>query len=121
MSAVEILQAGRDRLVRDGWTWGTLATPGGERCAVGALLGTTVLGEVNGIRKYSRDIFVANTEELEAATYLSDVASKRMYQAGIDGLSLNTITNFNDGWANSINDVLSLYDDAILNAKEANQ
>ena len=126
MSSVEMLQAARDRLVRDGWTKRTLADWEGKHCAVGAVMDVTLLSEKDEYVKFDRDIHALTAEEYVAISFLASLVPPVLDPYGAYNphppldyqRDVLKVTTFNDSSV-SFNRVLAWFDDAILAAKEA--
>ena len=112
---LELLEAGRERLVENGWVQGDFMDSEFRYCAVGALHG------FQGFFNIATQEFDYNdprfSAELDEAVIFLDNAVKR--NIGRTGEVLPGIERYNDMIAKSINDVLAVYDDAIVMAKEA--
>ncbi len=103
MSAADLLADARGVLVERGWLKGDVVAEDGRVCAFAALAvadnGIAWVWHWSPTAKVARD-------------FLSDAACSRGY---------NGAAAYNDAKATTFTDVLAMYDDAILAAKEAGQ
>ncbi len=123
---VELLQEGRDRLMRDGWVKSAFVSTGNRHCALGALFGTELTvatRRLNETETYTEVDYYHTYDQQDpnvqrAHDYLITAIPKslpakrytREISAGVPG--------FNDHLDTQFNDVIALYDRAILAAKE---
>ncbi len=112
---LELLEAGRERLVENGWAQGDFMDSEFHYCAVGALHG------FRGFFNIDTQEFDYNSPRYSAALDEAVLFLDNAVKRNIDrtGEVLPGIERYNDMIAKSINDVLAVYDDAIVMAKEA--
>lgn len=94
MTPVELLQAGKERLLRHGWMQKETGLPNGRSCAYGALI-FSVNGDYDPVN--------------HALTFL---------ERSINSTDWYPLTVWNDKEDRTFNEVMDLYDEAILLAKE---
>ncbi len=118
---VELLQEGRDRLMRDGWVKSAFVSTGNRHCALGALFGTELILTT---RQLSETEFYHETDYCHAYD-LQHPSVQRAHGYLLLALSEDFrkrhptgIPSFNDHIDTQFNDVIALYDNAILAAKE---
>lgn len=104
MTASDLLADARGLLVEHGWTKGAYHKSTGELCAVGALAAA--------VKGHAHNIMFKTPDARAAMDRLCQAADARGYLS---------VTCLNDAKATTFADVLDLYDDAIVAAKEAGQ
>ena len=96
MNTVEILQAAKEHLIENGWCKQDLWNAEGQACAMGALFSVGKHGAISR----AMDFLIASVPTCSTAGY-------------------RTVPGFNDDPDVGFNEVMGLYDNAILLAKEA--
>ena len=108
MNTVEVLQAAKDRIIERGWCKNVLVDDDGRVCAVGALYDGTVEN------MYGNSDFISShhKEIMDAEFFLTKCSPP------VPGAPWGDIVSYNNFSTTTVNDVLNVFDQAILKAKE---